>query len=564
MFKIMLNCLIFVFILVLIYPKSIMHTVKRFLPYVLLGAAIVMISVVLQNTTNRTITITAFDQRNEQSEGGEIWLKSITIDGQKKEPQDVFSKGWIEEEGYLKWRSYDKIEGMSNSISASLDAEQDVTLEFDANIWRGKAEVKDGFQVKIVDCYKNTKNGSVALELGVQQWPIEIPGKVMFLAISAFLCVAAAGSVLIERIRNKSKLTTKCNTDTVLQEREIWLDVIKVISAFMICLIYTVGPAYQTLPIGSKGWDLVLFLNALPRFAVPVFMMVTGALALGKEVSFEKAKKNILHGIVLLFAWNIFYIFLNAILWGASEDIILQILALPVKRGPSGHLWYSYFIVWFYIFIPVLGIIYRAMNTKQRVYFFGITTLLPAVLDLYSKDLLKSSATVDAFSLTMILNYIGFLFIGRIIYDERKNILYKGLIGTIMSCSGLGEMIYFAYSYGIENNKTTDQYFIETGLFSVIFAVGVFLLSARIAETGTALPMPVKSIVVAVSKNLLGIYFIHCAVIWTLGDLQFGNIVILQNGTAGSVLCCCIVYFMISVIWVFLMDRIPVLRKLIR
>lgn len=391
-------------------------------------------------------------------------------------------------------------------------------------------------------------------------WSIRVPGKLIFCGITAILCLLAAIFIFIERYRKKSS-SEKTNT-IPSNKRELWIDFLKVICTFMVVLIHAVGLAYGNLPIGSKQWNMVLFLNALPRFAVPVFIMISGVLLLNKEISMKKMMQNVKHALFLLISWNIVYIFLQAVLWGPSEDIMYQILSLPVQQGPSGHLWYAYFIVWFYIFSPVLASMYQALTMRQKLYFSFAALLLPSIIDLYSKIVLNKGF-ISSTSTLMTVNYIGMLFLGRILYDLKdklKHMMKTSLAAIIL---GLGGMLVCSYHFSKVQNIPTDDFFKETYFFAIIYAVGVFILAMKFSQIQFNVPAIVKKAVTQLSIYSIGIYFSHCVVIWTLGDLQIGDITIRQNETAIAALFCCVLYYIASVIWVYLSSKIPNIKKLI-
>ena len=523
---------------------------------------VIFTAIMLQYTTAHTIVITALNQKNEQAEGSEIWLKSVIVNQEDYPANEIFSDNWIWEDGYLKWRSYSQKEGMTAQIRASFDIDDEVQLVFDSNQWRGKVEIRDGWRTVELDCYKNGGNGSLFYDLQEMSWSLRIPGKILFAAMSMMLCLAAGISMIGHRIRKKEVFSKTSDTQT---DREVWLDVLKVISAFLVVLIHTIGSAYRTLPIGSKEWVHVLWLNAIPRCAVPIFMMVSGVLLLNREVSFAKMRRNLYHGIILFLFWNIFYIFLQAILHGPQQDILKYIISLPVQRGPSGHLWYSFFIVWFYLFSPILGGMYRALTMKQRIYFVAVALLLPSALDLYSKEVLHASAVISSTALTMTINYVGLLFLGRIIYDlkDRLKKLQMMGVGFILSSGGLLGMVYLAYRYGITYGKVTDQYFMETHFCALLYSTGVFLIAARYSSIGKRFSKVIQCTTANLSRYSIGIYFFHCATIWMIGDFTLFGIWISQKGSALTAFICCVVYYILSVIVVWLIGQIPGIKKLV-
>ena len=558
---IFLSLILAIGVVLLLWPQPLRQTLKRTGPALLIGVAALAIAIVLQYTTERTITIKALDQKNAQSEGSEVWLKDVVVNGTIYPAQEFFSGGWMVSDEYLKWRSYDQEEGMYDQITASFDVGDTIQLIFDSNQWRGKVEIHDGWKVSTLDCYKASKNGTLVCELGKMEWVIRIPGKPLLTALGGVLCAAAGIAILVRRIwrkRNQNVVSTQV-------QRELWLDLLKVGSAFLVVLIHTIGPAYQTLPVGSDEWVAVLWLNSIPLCAVPIFIMISGVLVLNREIPFSKMRKNLLHGVILLLFWNIFYIFLQAVLWGPKENILTSIIALPTQIGPSGHLWYAYFIVWFYLFSPVFGTMYRALTMRQRIYFSAISLFLPSALDLYSKEVLHASATISSTALAMTINYMRMLFLGRIIYDLRTELSKKvmGVGGIVLALGGLSSMVCAAYRYGIAYGTPTDQYFMETHFFAILYATGVFLAAAGLSKISFQIPALLRHMVTPLSQYSLGIYFLHCSVMWMMGDIEFAGIIIQRNGTALSGFICCVTYYVLSVVAVCLIGQIPGLKKLV-
>lgn len=536
----------------------------KFIPFLLIIISVfgyLLILKNIENTYGRTITITALNQRNRLAKGSEIWLKNIIVDGKEVEVKNIFSRGWIAEKEYLKWRPYNN-KNIKSSISANFSKNSNIKLVFDTNIYRGKVEIRDGFKVFVVDCYQNNKYGCIkTYDLDELEWKLRIPGKIMFILINSLLCFFASIFIFLTGMKQGEDYKIK---NISFGPRETWIDVLKTISAFMVVLIHTVGPAYHRLQIGSTEWLYVLFLNVLPRFAVPVFMMISGILILNKELSLKKVKRNIIYSIVLLLLWNVCYILLDYVLFGKGIDILEQILFLPIQKGPSGHLWYAYFIVWLYVFSPILVHLYKVLTLRQKWYFCFITLCFPSIIDLYAKIIVQSSGVVSTTSIFMTLNYIGLLFLGRTIYDSRAIIRNMFKVGSVSALIGMSGMIYFTYNYGIKFSKVTDQYCMETHFFAVLYAVGILIVAIRLSECKITLPETLKKLIFYIASYSLGIYFIHCIVLWTLGNIEFQDIFISRSENALSALICCTIYYFISIMWIFLISKIPVLKHIVR
>lgn len=232
-----------------------------------------------QMNGEKRITVTALDQKNSAAEGSEIIIMGVMVNGESYPAAEVFSQGWISEKRILRWRNYDQIPDMKKEISANFPAKSNVDIVFETNKWRGKAQVQEGNLFSLVywvDCYSESSEGGNILSYSSAKRlsGVRVSGPVLFLCLFGMLIVLAIGFTTFSKHERIAAEETK---------REIWLDILKMVSAPMIVLIHTAGWPYNHAPVGSKIWIIYLFINTIPRFAVPVFIMISEILLIGKE-----------------------------------------------------------------------------------------------------------------------------------------------------------------------------------------------------------------------------------------------------------------------------------------
>ncbi len=90
-----------------------------------------------------------------------------------------------------------------------------------------------------------------------------------------------------------------------------YFDALRMISAMAVVLIHVSCKGWVKIPIGAPGWWGSNFWDGATRWAVPIFVMISGALMLdpAKKFSIKKIySKNILRMIVVL-RYGLFYIF---------------------------------------------------------------------------------------------------------------------------------------------------------------------------------------------------------------------------------------------------------------
>ena len=157
---------------------------------------------------------------------------------------------------------------------------------------------------------------------------------------------------------------------TVNQKRLLWPDVLRDVSALAVVLIH-VSSYYveKVLPYGSFGWFCADLYLALCRFAVPVFVMISGFFFL------NPAKTVSVKDIYRKYIWRMLTVWL---FWAAVHTAVLSVWLGRVP--PAGWLqafWMSLITYWFlpmimalYAFTPVLRVLTAAQNKKNPALFY--------------------------------------------------------------------------------------------------------------------------------------------------------------------------------------------------
>lgn len=553
--------------LILLFPKPLRWTIKRVGPVLLLALCFVSLILFFRLSGRTAVTITATGERNELAEGKEIWLKSVIVDGKEYPAQELFSKGWIPEEGYLKWRGYDRPDYFQDTITGKIPSGKIIKLVFETSKWRGIVAVETETERYLFDTYSpgdKPKTQTAMLEIPGKATAFVVNGKSLIFGLLGGLTFLAVAFTAIDFFRKRKGRNGDTGVESAaVTHREIWLDAIKNIAAFFIVVIHAVGAGYSG-TFGTPQWTGFLILNTLPRFAVPVFIMASGAQLLGKEIPLQKALKKAGRAFLLLLAWNLIYMLLRRILWGTGIDYVKDILTIPVKSQFSGHLWYFYFLVWLYLFSPIISSLYRGLTEKQRWFFVLITIVLPMALVLY-QQVLKLDATniVPTTFLYMTFPYAGMMVLGRMIYDGLPRVRHKGLLSILLAVGGFGAMLILTAVYSRAGGKQTELFTPEARLFPVLYGAGVFSLAWCMREAMEKIPAALRRLTRFLSKQLLGVYAFHCVIQWALPSFTLLGIVFTRTETAWKTMVFCILYYCISVYCVAMASKIPLLRKLV-
>ena len=68
-----------------------------------------------------------------------------------------------------------------------------------------------------------------------------------------------------------------------MKKREVWLDVLRSIAVFLVIVNHTNSVVFQSVTPANGTWWLSIAWYALCKIAVPLFVMISGAVLLGRE-----------------------------------------------------------------------------------------------------------------------------------------------------------------------------------------------------------------------------------------------------------------------------------------
>lgn len=316
--------------------------------------------------------------------------------------------------------------------------------------------------------------------------------------------------------------------------------VLRIIASFFVVMIHSttvsgIGIAY----------------NSLARFAVPVFVMLSGYYMLAREIPLSKILRKTAKLFSLVLIWSAIYL-INPVTRGAHpvdspENIVKYLLTQPF------HIWYLYAAIGLYLFTPVFQVFTKNAGKPQYHYALGLTFLFGSVFTIMVR--FEGFSLLSQLLEMMKLPYtLGFCFLYLLGGYFRKfgishpNILFAlGAIGTLFTLGGS----LLLHRSGLDH--TALHSFFAPGV--ILSAVGVFSLSKKLE--GVRAHPAIREL----SECTLGIYLLHPYV--TLMIFVFFDV--LQN-TLPEALYTPVrtsISFGISAVMIFLLRRIPFLNKIL-
>ena len=336
-----------------------------------------------------------------------------------------------------------------------------------------------------------------------------------------------------------------------------WINNLRLIAMFAVVILHTASPLlfyHKGNPM--QDWLIADIYNALVRFAVPVFVMITGALLLHRDYELGDFLKKRLGRLILPFLfWSTVYILYRCY----NEEFVftdniwanIKLILLQFQTGAYYHLWYVYLLIGLYLFIPILGKFVRQASEKELLYFLCIWFLTVLI----SKPYLSSFDT--AIDLHNFTGYVGYLVLGY--YLTYKKFHIRGLVYIAAATFLVTALIIIAGThYLLLKSYEISTFFYEPiSPFIILLSASAFLTAKH---TAIKLNPALNKIAQNAGKFTLGIYFSH-ALILTLFDLAEINYTIFNPIFSIPVIA--LSCFLLSWLLVYLMSKIPFIKHLV-
>ena len=328
------------------------------------------------------------------------------------------------------------------------------------------------------------------------------------------------------------------------------------IALFAVIALHTASPLLMGFgKVTVVNWFAADLYNALTRFAVPVFVMISGALLLHREYELGDFLKKRLSRIIWpsLF-WSLVYIAYSTydeelcFSTDIGKDVLLVLTQL--KNGAYYHLWYVYMLIGLYLIIPIISRFVRNATEKEVIYFLLVWFAVIAFTQPYLSSFWPQ---VDVRYFT---GYIGYLVLGHYLaFKELPEVRNKaGLVVFYLMC--LGGITIGTYFISWGTNSLSTVMYEPLGPFVILYAAGVFLLART---TVFSLPGYLRKLRDFTGGYSLGIYLCHALFLSLLDDL-LGISYKLCNPYV-SIPVTALACFIASSLLIFVLSKIPGVGK---
>lgn len=335
-----------------------------------------------------------------------------------------------------------------------------------------------------------------------------------------------------------------------------YFDFLRTIAIFFVILIHCTAPEFTSLPINSRSWLASNVFESISRFAVPIFVMISGALNLSKDRDIKTFfKKNVLKIAIILFSWNLIYSVI-----GLAQGSSLSTFVYSLIAGHY-HLWFLYMLLGLYILTPFLK---TMLSDQKRIKLFLIISFLfgialPGLANILN-ILPYHFTNVVGSGLDRILNIVGF---GNLIgysfyyvlgYYLHFNNLKPKTRKILYSAGAICIFFTFFATWGasIITHTPNVKFLIDLAINNAVISAAIFVFAKH-----HTFKTCISKVLIRISKYSLGIYVTHAIILENI-LIYLPSMPIALDIVVKAISC-----FVICLVLVFCLQKIPFLKKIV-
>lgn len=348
-------------------------------------------------------------------------------------------------------------------------------------------------------------------------------------------------------------------SNTIKRKRMVHYDLLRIVAAFSVVMLHVAAQFWYTLDIYSTEWIIANSYDAVVRFGVPIFVMISGAMFLDRDYTLDVKrlyKHNILRMVILYVGWSCLYGLYDC----RRCDFRTEDIKIILREMLSGryHLWFIPMIVGIYVLLPVLKSWVDHTQSQNVQYFLGLFLIIKVC----GETLRALTVTdeihyiLDIAQVELVCGYVGYFIWGYYlahigVNDKLRKIIYALVIPSAIMNIVLGN--YLAWKVDRPVGAIYDSF----GVFTFILVTALFLVTV---EKGSKLSFSEKStgLIKELSADTLGVYLIHIGLIEILE--QFGIHSMLVPIVIGIPLYSVVIFLLCTVI-AFFLRRIPIIGR---
>ena len=299
-----------------------------------------------------------------------------------------------------------------------------------------------------------------------------------------------------------------------------YLSFLRVIGCIAVVVLHLAASEtliYQNVLTGSQTFGMTLVYN-LMMWAVPVFVMVSGALLLDpeKDITIRKIFTSYIKRILIaLVSFSLIFRIFDMVMDHEAFTVsgILKGLLNAFTGNGWSHMWYLYLIIGLYLILPALRAVTKSCSVKELKYLLIVGFVVISALPLTRLFGISSSFYIHVNTIYPFYFLLGYMLQKDMIRIDRRAAAALMAIGA----AGITCGTYFGLKGSIQNPTVLTGY---ASPFVAMLAAGVFVLAKDVKEGSDS----ITSMMLSIDRCSFGIYLTHMVFVRLLLRYQRVNL----------------------------------------
>lgn len=347
-----------------------------------------------------------------------------------------------------------------------------------------------------------------------------------------------------------------------MRKRIDYFDYLRILATYAVVVLHIAAEHFNYVDINTFRWQALNLYDGISRWAVPVFVMMSGALFLdGKGKGIRILYKKYIFRIVIAFCfWSLVYAFIEKAVYEETwSEFFLEFL--------SGHyhMWFLFMIVGLYMMVPLLRKIIE--DEKLVLYllilFVGCVAIIPfiiIIISLFDNEIASVLKQVLVHTRTPFnMEYVGYFVLGyylnNVQIDSKKKrwtICGMGIVGFVATVllTAVGSQM---------KGMAIAEFYKNLNINVLLEAMAIFVF---VRYNLNKLPenKVMKKLVQVLSKYSFGAYLIHIIIV---EDWSRHGFTALSFQPWISIPVLSVAVFLLSYVVAIILSKIPVLGEYI-
>lgn len=313
-------------------------------------------------------------------------------------------------------------------------------------------------------------------------------------------------------------------TENKLIQRQYQLDYLRVFASIAIILLHVTAQNMPYCELAGTEWNIYNICNSASRWGVPVFVMMSGALFLPREISTKTLYKKYISRMAISYVvWSAFYVIVDSVsklIFTEGHKVnFIEIIGSLISGAV--HLWFLPMIIGLYMCIPLIKQL--TQNDKLIKYFLLLSIVfcfIKTEIELVTNNLLSGNIQIifqnintvfKNFNMNLVVSFVIYFILGfylnktEINKKHRTIIYFSGVAGLILT-------ILLNLLASKNAGKSLEAFYSASSVNVLLMSVAIFVWFKYNAK-GTE---KLNKIIIQLSKYSFGAFLVHIFILQCL------------------------------------------------